>query len=246
MTAVEFADPERGIFGTLRSSGAAVLFDHEVVLGAAAEADADLDAEGGRTTANVELNGNSLRLELAPIGVPLDLRGERLGAVTLRVCQAIGELRRDGQAQPLSGLAVQREVRAAEDAAANSLTRSIAIAFADGGLLAAHAARPAGAEHGDEEVVAAIAEPSGEITEVREPLLSTQYDAAGHHVRASLELWPEADAEPRPPLRASGSIVCGTSLEVGGRRLEVAFFRWAMDGRPGLGGYEVLASPHGD
>jgi hypothetical protein len=80
------------------------------------------------------------------------------------------------------------------------------------------------------------------VVQVREPLLSTQYDAAGRQVRATLELWPEQGEEPRPPLRAAGAIICGTSIEVDGRRLDVAFFRWSMNGRPGLGRYEILSA----
>jgi hypothetical protein len=247
MMGFDFADPERGLFGTCRPSGVAILFDHENVLAASADTRPELGDGGGDTTASLELDGVSVQLELSRIGGPLSLRGDRSGSEELAVCRVLGELRRGGDAQRLACLGVRTDAVSEADPTDASLTRSIAIAFGDGGILALRAARPQGAtEHGDEETVAAIANADGEVTPVRESLLSTQYDDAGRHVRATLELWPEQGEEPRPPLRAAGSIVCGTSLVVGERRLDVAFFRWSMGGRPGLGRYEILSAPAGD
>ncbi len=122
------------------------------------------------------------------------------------------------------------------------LTRSIAVAFSDGGILALRAVRPAGGEaHAEEKVLAVLAEPDLEPTRFEETLLSTQYDGEGRQVRATLELWPEQDSAPRPARRAAGTIVCGTSLDLAERRLDVAIFRWSMEGKPGLGRYEVLS-----
>jgi hypothetical protein len=247
MMGFDFADPERGLCGTCRPSGAAILFDHEDVLAASADARPQLGDGGGDTTASLELDGLSLQLELSRIGGPVSLRGERSGSEELAVCRVLGELRQGSDTQRLACLGIRSDAVSDAEPAETSLTRSIAVAFGDGGILALRAARPQGAtEHGDEEVTAAIADADGEVTQVREPLLSTQYDDAGRHVRATLELWPEQDTEPRPPLRAAGSIVCGTSLAVGERRLDIAFFRWSMGGRPGLGRYEILSAPAGD
>jgi hypothetical protein len=247
MTGFDFADPERGISATLRPSGAAVVFDHDEVLAASPDAAAQLGDDGGDATVSLELDGVSMQLQLSRLGGPISLRGERAGAEELAVCRVLGELRRDGQTQEIACLGIRSDAAAEPDPGEVSLTRSIAVAFSDGGILALRAARPVDAtDHGDEEVVAAIAGPDGAATQVREPLLSTQYDDVGRHVRATLELWPEQDSEPRPPIRAAGSIVCGTSLPLGERRLNIAFFRWSLDGRPGLGRYEVLSAPAGD
>ena len=246
MMGFDFADPERGLFGTCRPSGAAILFDHEDVIAASIDARPELGG-GGDTTANLELDGASLQLEISRIGGPLSLRGDRSGSEELAICRVLGELRRGSDTQSLACLGVRTDAVSEADEAEASLTRSIAVAFGDGGILALRAARPRDAtDHGDEETIAALANPDGEVTPVREPLLSTQYDDEGRHVRATLELWPEHGEEPRPPLRAAGSVVCGTSLAVGERRLDVAFFRWSMGGRPGLGRYEILSAPAGD
>ena len=240
MIGFDFADPERGLSGTLRPSGAAVLFDHDDVLAASADAAAQL-GDGANASASLEMDGVAVQLELSRIGEPVSVGGQRAG------CQVLGELRRDDETKQIACLGIRSDAVSEADPDQVSLTRSIAVVFSDGGLLALRAARPQGAtDHGDEEVTAALADPAGELMRVRESLLSTHYDEAGKQVRATLELWPEQETEPRPPLRAAGSIVCGTSLPVGERRLDVAFFRWSMDGKPGLGRYEIISAPAGD
>ena len=247
MMGFDFADPESGLSGTVRPSGAAVLFDHADVLATGTGASAQIGDAGGAATAAVELDGVSVELELSRLGGPLSLHGERAGSEELAACRMLGELRQDGKARRIACIGIRFDATTDADPREVALTRSIAVAFGDGGLLAARTARPAGAtDHGEEEVLAAFADADGGVTQIREALLSTQYDDAGRHVRATLELWPELQDDPRPPMRAAGSIVCGTSLSFGGRRLDIAFFRWSMGGTPGLGRYEVLHPAAGE
>ena len=42
------------------------------------------------------------------------------------------------------------------------------------------------------------------------------------------------------PRRASGEVVCGSTLELGQLRLDCAFLRWRMGGRAGIGRYDLL------
>lgn len=70
-----------------------------------------------------------------------------------------------------------------------------------------------------------------------DPRLSTTYDAAGHHRRASLEFWLDEEGYAR---RAAGEVLCGTTLELGRLRMDSAFFAWTMDGERGVGRYEIL------
>jgi len=106
------------------------------------------------------------------------------------------------------------------------------------------AVRPTGSRGHDEEAISAfVVESAGEglagvIGEIDEPRLSTLYDAAGRQRRASAELWP-AGEDPYPR-RLAGSILCGTSVELGPLALDAAFFAWSMDGREGVGRYDVL------
>jgi hypothetical protein len=243
MIGLDFADPERGLAASLRPAGPAVVFDHDDVLAASTDAGAQLPDDPAAET-NLELDGVSLNLDLSPLANPLSLEGERSGSEELVICKVLGELRRDRESREIACLGIRSAAAREADPADASLTRSIAIAFSDGGILGLRAARPPEAgDHGEEETVAALADADGEVMRIREPLLSTQYDAEGRHVRATLELWPEEEAGPRPARRVAGTIVCGTSIPMSGSRLDIAFFRWSMDGLPGLGRYEVLSAP---
>jgi hypothetical protein len=241
MSGFDFADPESGISGSLRPSGIAVVFDHDDVLAASTQAEPHLNGDEDETNLRLELDGASLNVELVPLAAPLAL-GDGLDAEELTVCRVLGELEAGGKVRPISCLGI-RSKGGAGDASDGSLTRSIAVAFSDGGILALDAVRPHGAQtHAEEEIVAAFADPEGTATAFAETLLSTQYDGEGRQVRATLELWPEQESVPSPYRRAAGTIVCGTSLALGERRLDIAIFRWSMDGTPGLGRYEVLSS----
>ncbi len=241
MIGFEFADSESGISAALRPSGAAVVFDHDDVLGAGTDASVQRDGEAGVA---LELGQASLRVELAPVTGPVSLRGEHTGSEELTVCRVLGDLDGPTGAKQISCLGIRTESTSEPDVDTVSMTRSIAIAFGDGGILALRAARPPRAEdHGEEEVVATLAQPGAEPVQFPEALLSTQYDSDGRQVRATLELWPEQESAPQPGRRVAGTIVCGTSLALSDRRLDIAFFRWSMEGRPGLGRYEVLSTP---
>jgi hypothetical protein len=119
------------------------------------------------------------------------------------------------------------------------LRRSIGIVFSDGGLLALSAVRPPGAsEHGDEQVTAVICGPDGAPAEVSETLLSTEYGADGVQRRATLELW--TDGEEGQPLRGAGTLISAAEVRRPGQVSEIAFFRWSVEGREGLGHYELV------
>ena len=74
---------------------------------------------------------------------------------------------------------------------------------------------------------------------VADPRLSTTYDGEGRQRRAGLELWVDEDDACRAARPARSS--CGTSLDLGRLRLDCAFFRWRMEGREGVGRYDVAA-----
>lgn len=117
--------------------------------------------------------------------------------------------------------------------------RSIGVVFSDGGLLALSAVRPPGAaEHGAETVSAVLCDPDGAPVEVAESLLSTEYGPDGVQRRATLELWTD-DGEGQP-LRGAGSLISAASVRREGLDAEVAFFRWSLEGREGLGHYEIV------
>ena len=116
--------------------------------------------------------------------------------------------------------------------------RSIGIVFADGGLLALTSTLPERAEgHGEEEVAAVLCDPDGAPVQFEEALLSTEYGEDGVQRRASLELWP--DVEDMRPVRGAGTLISSVRVRRQGLDSEIAFFRWSVEGREGLGTYEV-------
>jgi hypothetical protein len=119
------------------------------------------------------------------------------------------------------------------------LRRSIGIVFSDGGLLALSAARPVRAGgHGDETVAAVMCGPDGAPVDVSETLLSTEYGPDGVQRRATLELW--LDDDDAQPLRGAGTLISSSAVSHPGLTGTVAFFRWSVEGREGLGHYEVV------
>ena len=126
-----------------------------------------------------------------------------------------------------------------EDAA---LRRSIGIVFSDGGLLALSAVRPAGAaDHGAEEVVAILCDPDAAPVEVSEALLSTEY-GPGRRAAAG-DPGALGRRRGRQPLRGAGTLISSSAVHRPGLDSNVAFFRWSLEGREGLGHYEVVRAP---
>jgi hypothetical protein len=119
------------------------------------------------------------------------------------------------------------------------LRRSIGIVFSDGGLLALSAVRPPGSsEHGDEQVAAVLCGPDGAPVEVSETLLSTEYGPDGLQRRATLELWTDGDEG--QPVRGAGTLISAAKVRRPGLVADIAFFRWSVERRDGLGHYELV------
>ncbi|HEX2096704.1 MAG TPA: hypothetical protein VHF50_04985, partial [Solirubrobacterales bacterium] len=93
--------------------------------------------------------------------------------------------------------------------------------------------------HGDETVTAVLCDPDGAPLEVSEALLSTEYGPDGVQRRATLELWIDAEGK-AGPLRGAGTAISAAKVRRDGLVADVAFFRWELDGRDGLGHYEVV------
>jgi hypothetical protein len=118
------------------------------------------------------------------------------------------------------------------------LRRSIGIVFTDGGLLSLSGTTAAdGGGHGDEPLLAVLCDPDAAPLVFDEALLSTEYGEDGVQRRVTLELW--LDAEGGPPLRGAGSLISAVEIEADGLATRIAFFRWSIEGREGLGHYEI-------
>lgn len=247
MSGFDLLDPDRGIFVSARDGRGAFVFDGSEVLAAAAAVDSL-----GEELRSLRFGDDvALSLELVGAGPTATIGGGRLPEETLTGSHATATLRQGSEETRLSGPALES---VSHGSLPEQTLRSISVLLADGGLFALSAlARPGAEGHGAEEVAALLAEPEppegaeddSEDSEARrdgpfaETLLSTEYDSAGRQRRATLELSPQLDSG-EPPVRGGGSLICGATLELEGRRIDTAFFRWSIDGRPGLGRYEIV------
>jgi hypothetical protein len=119
-----------------------------------------------------------------------------------------------------------------------ALTRSLAAWLEDGSSVTLGAVRPEGAgSHADEATWGALLDAEA-ATPIAGPRLSTTYDGDGHQRRAGLELWVAEDDD--YPRRGAGQVLCGSSVELGQLRLDCAFFAWQLDGREGVGRYDLV------
>lgn len=120
----------------------------------------------------------------------------------------------------------------------NELARTVTAWLDDGSGLTLSAFRPVGARaHNEEEVACALLGSESPVT-VADPRLSTTYDGEGRQLRAGLELW--INGEDGFPHRGAGRAFCGSTLDLGQLQLDCAFFEWSLDGRSGVGRYDIL------
>ena len=115
--------------------------------------------------------------------------------------------------------------------------RSISALVDEGTGLLALARRPRDASgHGAEEIRAGLFL-DGELHQVEDARISTVYDAGGRQRSAGLELWLPGEEYAR---RGSGQVIAGSSFELEAIQVHAAVFRWRLDGREGIGAYELM------
>jgi hypothetical protein len=73
---------------------------------------------------------------------------------------------------------------------------------------------------------------------LHEARISTAYDTDGRQRRAGLELYETESTQ--IPRRGAGTLLCGTTLDLGDLRLDTAFFDWSLSGNDGVGRYDQL------
>jgi hypothetical protein len=219
--ALSFFDAAHDIHGTARS-GLTILFEgrkpNALPQGPQVEA-----SDSGW---HAELAG-TLALDLEPVSPPADL-----GGVRVHVARVRGEAA--GRKVDCFGTVSETEVPPRWEEL--DALRSISAIVDDQHALVALARRPRGAVgHGDEEVTARLVEEDA-VLEVETARISTVYDGGGCQRSAGLELWLPGEDYPR---RGSGLVIAGSSLDLEGLQVHVAIFRWRLDGREGIGAYEL-------
>jgi hypothetical protein len=220
--ALSFFDAAHDIHGTARA-GATLLFEgrrpEALPEGPAIEQSGD----GWRA----ELPGK-LALELEPVAAEADL-----GGVQARVVRVRGE----AAGRRVDGMGTLSETRVPPPWDELDALRTISALVDDQHALLLLARRPRGAVgHGDEQVTARLIEEDA-VLSVKEARISTVYDGGGRQRSAGLELWVPGEDYPR---RGSGLVIAGSSLDLEGLQVHAAVFRWRLDGREGIGAYELM------
>ena len=219
--ALAFFDTAHDLYGTARS-GATILFEGSNPL-PYAEGPA-LDPSGGGWRAELP---DVLELELDPVCETIGLDG-----LDVRLVRVTGT----AAGRQVSCLGTLAETRSAPEWDELDALRTLSALVDEQHAFLAVARRPRGAlGHGEESVSAVLIE-EGAPTEVEEARLSTVYDGQGRQRSAGLELWLPGEELPR---RGSGSVIAGSSLALSGLEVHTAVFRWRLEGRDGIGAYEL-------
>ncbi|HEY0344786.1 MAG TPA: hypothetical protein VGC59_09070 [Solirubrobacteraceae bacterium] len=186
--------------------------------------------------------GFDLRFEArsAPAVLATDSELARTGGMEgyEQLCSVTGTVRHGGREQQVRCLGQRGHIWGAPDWKRLGLARALSAWLGADRAVMLAAARPARARGHGEEAVAGWLVDVGDPQPINEPRLSTTYDGGLHQQRAGLELWMDEESE--FPRRASGQVLCATTLELGDVRLETAFFGWRMEGREGVGRYDVM------
>ena len=269
-----FGDPAAKLYGLARMShggdapnGVAVVYAGSEPVAASAgagTATADPPAWDGVTAAGVR---TSL---LAPLeawtvsydgdGGAFDLRFEACSAPAVldaaapvaraggmegyeQLCRVTGTVSHGGRTHQVRCLGQRGQLWGRPDWGRIELARTVSAWLGDDRALTLTAVRPAKAKGHLDEAVSGFLFEGGEPVAIDDPRLSTTYDGEQRQRRAGLELW--MDEEAHFAHRMAGEVLCGTTLDLGEQRLDSAFFRWRMDGREGVGRYDVLRRVNG-
>jgi hypothetical protein len=220
--ALSFFDAAHDIHGTARS-GMSILFEGRKPT-ALPEGPEVEPTDGGWRAVLPE----RFSLEFESVSPPADLGGVRTHVARVRG-QAAG--------RTVDGLGTVSEIEVPPDWEELDAIRGITALVDEQHALVALARRPRGAVgHGDEEVVARLLEDDA-LLEVEQARISTVYDGGGRQRSAGLELWLPGEDYPR---RGSGQVIAGSSLDLEALQVHVAVFRWRLDGREGIGSYELM------
>jgi hypothetical protein len=198
--------------------------------------------EDGATGFDLRFDALAPPAELDP-GHPAAKAGGMAGYESY--ARVTGTMRAGGTERTIDGHGQRGHSWGSPDWEQLSLARTVGLWAGDDLAVTLTAVRERGAKaHDAERVAAFLVEPSEEAPEegpvphaVLEPLLSTTYDGEDRQRAAGLELYVTDES---PARRAAGEVVAGTTLDLGRLRLDCAFFRWRIEGREGIGRYDVL------
>jgi hypothetical protein len=179
-------------------------------------------ADGYRATVD-----DTLELEFTLASEAAQLAGSRI-----HVCRVSGR----AKGRPIDCMGTAAETLSPPEWEELDALRAVSALFDSDHAVLAVARRPRGAPgHGRELITAALLT-GGELRSVEDARLSTVYDGDGRQRSAGMELWMPGEDFPR---RLAGEVAGGTTLELPGLQVNASVFDWRMEGREGMGSYEV-------
>jgi hypothetical protein len=243
-----------GVPVAVRAEGGAVVEDDDAGWAGVAVAGVTTDVveplRAWRVAFSSEDGAHGFALDLTATSAPAELTPDRPTAAIGGMAgydQLVGVQGRvtvGGVQRPFTGRGQRGHSWGAPDWDALQAARTLGVWLEDDVGVTLTAVRPAkAASHADEAIHAVMLapgqEPGGAVASiVADPRLSTTYDSEGRQRHAGLELYLTEDAD--YARRVAGEAACGTTLDLGRLRLDCAFFRWRMEGRSGVGRYDVL------
>jgi hypothetical protein len=262
-----FADPSTDTYGVARlgladgrASGLVIVFRDGAPITVAADGGVDVNADswddvsaaGLRSTATAPLAAWQLRFDgETPFELTFEATSPAFALAADNPAAVVGGMQgfdqlcrvrgRVGEAV-FGGLGQRGRSWGAPDWERMSLARTMTAWLDADHSVSLVAVRPASSRDHDGERFATFhfdADRAGlPVREVALTRLSTTYDGEHRQQRAGLELYLAEDDD--FARRLAGEVVAGTSLDLGRLRLHCAFFRWRMEGRVGVGRYDVL------
>ena len=223
-----FFDSAHRLSGTARS-GMTLLFDGTSPATLRDAPELERTAEG-RFTARL---AGRLDLDFEPVAESAQLAGARV-----TICAVRGEV--GGRRVECLGTATETETP--PEWAELDAVRGLSALFDREHAVLAVARRPRGALGHGHELVTAKLLLGGELVDVEDARISTVYDGEGRQRTAGMELWLPGEDFPR---RVSGSARAGASLSLEGLQMNAAVFDWRMEGREGIGAYELALRDEG-
>lgn len=258
-----FGDERHGVFGTARigladgaSSGLALLFAGRETVAVRAEGgvavpdwtweavraagvSTTIETPLERWTVTFESDDGGFDLVFEATGEPAFVAGGGMEGYE-HLCRVSGRATIGGRVVEIDCLGQRGHQWGTPDWDHLSMARTVCAWLSPQLAVMIGAFRPAKAkDHARDEISAVVLEgtPPAPVG-IADPLLSTAYDTEGRQRRTGWELWP--DDENGYARRGAGEVLCGTSLDLGRLRLDCAFFRFRMEGREGVGRYDVL------
>ena len=220
--ALSFFDTARDVSGTARA-GMTLLFEGKTptTLGEGPQVE---HAADGAIAARL---GDRLELTFEPLA-----EAARLTGLRTTLCSVRGTV---GGA-PIDCLGTATETTQPPEWSELDAVRGVTAMFGPDRAAFVLARRPRGTIGHGQELVEAKLVLDGEVADVEDVRLSTVYDGDGRQRNAGLELFLPGEDFPR---RLSGSVHAGASLSLEGLRVNAAVFDWRMEGREGVGAYEL-------